>query len=259
MKSSRARFVESLAHELLASADRVRDLIGDKHWLSDGTQKEGLLSTLITRALPSGTQASKGFVLSANDDGVCSKEIDILVLNTSAVGPFFHEHDILMGMPAQALAAVSVKTRFAKEALRSVFKNLCSIHKVASVDTPPGRTWTSGFFFFDDASDTQPPDPSRVLRTLRDVLVEQSPHAGKNLDNPRLIGPDLLAVGKDLCIAIDYDAPEAPSIRAFSCKGLAFGAFVASLLDHVAAVRDKAAHPLAKCIDELDFALISEE
>src|SRR4051794_17511886 len=44
---NRQRYLVSLAEELYAQANRVRDLIGDAHWLSDGHHKEYLLIDLL--------------------------------------------------------------------------------------------------------------------------------------------------------------------------------------------------------------------
>ena len=48
------KFYESVTAELMSVKDRVRNLIGNAHWLSDGRYKEAILKTIIGRFLPSG-------------------------------------------------------------------------------------------------------------------------------------------------------------------------------------------------------------
>jgi hypothetical protein len=51
-----AGYLKSIADELTVQANRVRDLIGNAHWLSDGHHKEYLLTALLQRHLPSGLE-----------------------------------------------------------------------------------------------------------------------------------------------------------------------------------------------------------
>jgi hypothetical protein len=64
--------------EITSRADRVRNLIGDKHWLSDGTYKEFLIREFLARYLPSHLNVSRGFIRHLEIDAV-SPEIDILI------------------------------------------------------------------------------------------------------------------------------------------------------------------------------------
>ena len=77
------RYLRSLADELRAQSQRVRDLIGDAHWLTDGFHKEFLLAEIIRRHLPGSHIAGRGFVVSPSHLEVRSREQDILVVDTS--------------------------------------------------------------------------------------------------------------------------------------------------------------------------------
>ena len=49
LKPNIKKFHESLGKELLDVKDRVRYLIGDSHWVSDGEHKEAVLKEVISR------------------------------------------------------------------------------------------------------------------------------------------------------------------------------------------------------------------
>ena len=107
----RYRYLASMSEELLSQANRVRDLIGDRHWFSDGHHKEQLLASLLRRHLPADVIVSRGFVIDPSDAGWCSKEQDILVVNAHQEAPIFQQGDLIICFPRTVLAAISVKTR----------------------------------------------------------------------------------------------------------------------------------------------------
>jgi hypothetical protein len=63
MKGDSTRYLRSLAAAAMSQSHQVRDLIGDRHWLSDGRHKEALLSAIVSRHAPAGTIVCAGFVL----------------------------------------------------------------------------------------------------------------------------------------------------------------------------------------------------
>ena len=54
-------FFQTLSLELNAQADRVRQLIGSSHWISDGSHKEALLRGVVERYVPDATVTSRAF------------------------------------------------------------------------------------------------------------------------------------------------------------------------------------------------------
>ena len=71
--AGRTRYLTSLAFELKAQSQRVRDLIGTKHWLSDGYHKEELLRSVLRRHSPSAVTWTRGFVTSPTEAQSCSR------------------------------------------------------------------------------------------------------------------------------------------------------------------------------------------
>jgi hypothetical protein len=66
---------KSLGIELLSLKDRVRQLIGDRHWQTDGEWKESVLRNVIRRYLPNQILIQRGFIVENN---FRSGQIDIL-------------------------------------------------------------------------------------------------------------------------------------------------------------------------------------
>src|SRR5688572_9178491 len=102
-------YLRSLSTELTAQADRVRHLIGDRHWLHEGRHKEHLLGEVLRRHLPATATASTGFVVSPTQ-AICSREQDLLVLDCSAEAPVFSQGGLTIAFPQTVLASISIKT-----------------------------------------------------------------------------------------------------------------------------------------------------
>lgn len=249
----RKKFLKSLASELLSQADRVRNLIGDRHWLSDGSHKEALLANLLRRTLPHAIETSRGFLISASNPRACSKELDILLLDTFSQGPFFNENELIIGTAEQAIAAVSVKTRLGTKELESVLENLGSAKMLTSLDSSKREMWTGGFFYFDEPASGTRPAPQEIVGKIATALTKRASGEGSAVDSH---WPNMLAVGPDLIVQIEREGAKGPQVKAYRCIGLAAGAFVAGLLDHVSSHRSRRPHPLARGLLDCDFELI---
>lgn len=80
-------FHRSIVNEMDAMKNRVRHLIQDRHWLTDGEFKETILRSVIRRHLPDSMIIGRGFVVGRNrvstQIGSRSEQA-----RTSAGGPF---------------------------------------------------------------------------------------------------------------------------------------------------------------------------
>lgn len=104
-------YLESWSAELTAKADRIRQLIGDKHWLTDGHHKEIIVREFLTRYLPVTLNVGSGFIKSLKG-GNCSKEVDILISDSSRHPPFFNEGGIQILPPSSTIAYIEMKSSF---------------------------------------------------------------------------------------------------------------------------------------------------
>lgn len=241
-ETGRGRYLSSIAEELSSQSTRVRDLIGDQHWLSDGHHKEYLLAGVLRRHLPHGILVSRGFVVSPHEENVCSTEQDVLVIDTTKEAPLFNQSDLAICFPRTVLAAISVKTTLTSATMADVFKGLKSVREAAKHDIPPRSLWCGGFFF--EAGDAIDNDETKIydylLGGLRDHAVEPP---GLPPQHPYPIGPDLICCVPDLVFKIDYgsgiesDGPNSIRTLGYRCDSVGPAIFIAQIIDHVSLAR----------------------
>lgn len=251
VRPQRSRFLASIASELTSQSNRVRDLIGSRHWLSDGHHKEFLMRTLVRRHLPSGTLACRGFVISSVEPDLCSKEQDILIIDTTREAPAFYQGGLAVCFPRTLLGAISVKTRSDRKEVLDSITGLNSVRDVARDSADPRAIWCGAYFF--EAGDAVVTTPATAFAMIRDGLANcpaRPPAVPPPQPSP--LGPDLFCAGADLIYRLDHGVTEdhqavapAAQLRGFHCRGLASALFIADLLDHVAVRRG---------LPEADFA-----
>jgi hypothetical protein len=239
MRQNRYKYLVSLAQELASQASRVRDLIGDRHWLSDGHHKEYLLRALLERHVPTGVTVSRGFVASAHDEEHCSSEQDLLVLDGTIAAPLFNQGGLAIAFPISILAAISVKTTLNSTTLESAIHGTHTVRQVAARDSvSPEMIWCGGFFL------------NRGTASL-DALLNATKLAREALDRPNAglrslmfpcVGLDVVAAADDLLVVTDHETPDgdrwrAAVIRAYDSRGLGTAFFIAALLDHISSRR----------------------
>lgn len=238
--SHRQRYLASLAAEIVAPANRVRDLIGRSHWLSDGHHKEFLLTEVIQRHLPSSTIATRGFVLSPFETDQCSREQDILIVDVSKEAPVFNQGNLVICFPSTVLAAISVKSMAGRGEFYDSIRGLNSVRDVTR-DAVDGRGIWCGAYFF-EAGDPFYTDASIGFTYITDGLSAHRVTAPSlPPSHPYPVGPDFYCLAGDLIYRMDYrnDLQGAfrstpPGIRGYRCNGLASALFIADLLDHIA-------------------------
>jgi hypothetical protein len=161
-------YLESWADELTSRANRVRNLIGDAHWLSDGSHKEALLRDFIQRHLPRHLTVSNGFIKSSSDRESCSPEIDILIADASMHAPWFAESDLYITPPISVAAHIQVKTSYAKGELASALQNIYDSQTIVAAHARPEKVWRAVCFYTVPDSRT----PVSVIDTLEATLRE---------------------------------------------------------------------------------------
>jgi len=243
-------YLVSLASELDVQSRRVRDLIGNRHWLSDGHHKEYLLIALLNRHLPAGMVASRGFVISPYDCHVCSREQDILVIDALANGPVFAQGHLLVAFPRQVRAAVAVKSTLTKHAVIDTIDGLNGVRRVATGESDPHTIWCGGYFF--DIAPEVERNPALVYQYIQDG-IRAEPAQSTMADAKAPLGPNLLCSGQNLAYVSDFSHEQNHQedewrVLGYECNGLATGLFLAHLLEHLAFTRG-AAHS-----DFSDFA-----
>jgi hypothetical protein len=112
-----------ISAELRAVQNRIRRLIGNIHWPTDGAWKESVIRSVLRGYLPSSYSVGSGFVLTP--DGP-STQIDILIYDDSAP-VHFRDGDFVI-IPADCVrAAIEVKTSLAKAPLGEALEKLNAV------------------------------------------------------------------------------------------------------------------------------------
>jgi hypothetical protein len=150
MKPDFGAYLESWTNELYSRADRVRQLIGDAHWLSDGHHKEGIIREFLARHLPPNLNIHRGFVRTVGGSQQCSPENDILISDFSAHPPYFFEGDLQIVPPSSVVAHLEIKTAFGKTAIKDALLNVVQTRRILRLAAKFEKTWSGIYFFQND-------------------------------------------------------------------------------------------------------------
>ena len=231
MKPDRKHCFASWGLELKARCDRVRDLIGDAHWLSDGHHKEELVKQLLIRHLPSRFRVGRGFMCPAEAKEAVSREIDIMISDSEAGLPFFSEGDLVIAPPSSVVAQVHVKTEFQIPELLDVITSVGYNHSVFTSCVSNGLLWSGAIFFSRKHAAT-----SLKLQNVWKAATSKARKLGHTLNQlPDCViivdGPAFLAEpsiqGKST----------PPHLRMFNCNGTAPAIFLNHLFDSLSLSR----------------------
>jgi len=234
-------YFKSLASELLSQYQRVRHLIGDKHWLSDGHHKEYLLATLLKRHMPSNVLISRGFVGDPSIANSCSKEQDILIVDTRFQAPLFNQGGLIVAFPKTVIASISVKSKISASTIEGTIENQNSVRNVCINHSVIGHPiLCTGYFFESNNMITR--NPSKVYQAydkgVNKFPVERPPAFVPSSYAP---GPDLICVSSDFYYRVDVvqhtgNHPGNTKIHGYQCEGLATAIFLATIIDYIGSV-----------------------
>ena len=180
-----AAYRASISNELQTARDRIRNLIGDAHWQTDGEHKEHILRRIIRNHAPEIFRISRGFVCYPRS-GKSSGQIDVLI-SPKSLPTLYHEDDLVIVTADAAKAIIEVKTKLQRgqgfeQSVRKLCDNLEQIRKHSSNED---ECW-GGLFIYEDA------------RRLTDrYVLETLQHATRRRLN-RVI--NCVSVGTDLFV-----------------------------------------------------------
>ena len=102
-------FQKSITEELNVVKNRVRNLIGSRHWGEEGRYKEAILKNILRKFLPRNISVGTGFIVNTNNQNNISKQIDIIIYdNTHPV--LFSEGDFIITTMKNVKGIVEVKS-----------------------------------------------------------------------------------------------------------------------------------------------------
>jgi hypothetical protein len=202
---------QSIATELEATKNRVRNLIGGVHWASDGSHKEILLRRVLERHLPEELSVCTGFIYK---NAEISTQIDILVISKSGY-TLFKKGEFVIVTPHAVRAIIEVKTSLDKSDLDECLHKLAKNARLTEQELVRnrGEVW-SGLFVYDG-------DP----KYTKDLLLALN-EADNDEDHP----VTCVAYGPNLFTKFWATGAPGPMWASHACTGLAAGCFVMDMI-----------------------------
>jgi hypothetical protein len=100
------RYFQSLTDECATLKDRVRLLVDDAHWPTDGEWKESVLRSMLKRSGPKSVTIGRGFVVHQTG---CTTQIDVLIYDNS-MPILYRDGDLVFVTPSACRGIVEVKS-----------------------------------------------------------------------------------------------------------------------------------------------------
>jgi|GEM_PF-416316 len=217
------QYHKSVARELASTRDRVRNLIGSRHWLTDGEHKEVVLRKVLRNHVPENTRVGKGFVFLGSNT---STQMDVLLSDRSRP-TLFKEEDLTIVTPDAVQGIIEVKTSIdSKSSLAKIITKLCDNAEIIRGQHRHRSSSWFGLFVYQ-------PLPSNI--TDKDVLtIVQAAVRGQP---SRAI--DAIALGPDRIVRFVEEEErkreiEAPAWLLYHLKDLAQAYFINYLVWHLA-------------------------
>ncbi|MFJ7940833.1 DUF6602 domain-containing protein [Peribacillus sp. NPDC096622] len=160
-------YYKSFAKELDVVKDRIRNIIGSKHWGSDGSHKEAVLKGILKKFIPSEFEVASGFIV--NEKGECSKQIDILVYqNSSPI--LFHSTDFVIIPNTYVKAVIEVKTDLKSDTLITALDNLFSAQQIINKSSSEVHTAIFAYDYNRDDDRIKEQNISKMGRNVFDRI-----------------------------------------------------------------------------------------
>ena len=209
-------YFESLGKELDSLKQRVRHLIADANWQTDGEWKESVVRQVLRRHLPATAVVGRGFVVTAQS---ATSQLDVLIHDGSKP-VLFRDGDLAFVTPDTVLGIIEVKSRLSPSQFGAAAEKLA--RNIDLIRLHPNTRAFAALLAF-DADGTEP--ENYLERTAAAALTW----------NQRL---DFAAIGDSLFLKYWNLDPETQSRmyetwHSYRLPGLAPGYFVHNVVDAV--------------------------
>ncbi|MDQ0201076.1 DUF6602 domain-containing protein [Neobacillus ginsengisoli] len=206
---------ESITAELLASRNRVRYFIGNRHWGEDGRFKEVLLMNYLKKVLPSNISIGTGFVSNGQE---ITSQIDLIIYDNS-IPTLFSEGDFVIALPESIYGIIEVKSK-----LSANEKCSNAIIKANKNGEIIGNNIFNGIFGYEsDISFSE----NRVLPdTVKHALLSNNGYI-----NHITFGPDIFV--KYWGEGNPEDIDELECFSFYKLRNLSFGYFISNLIETI--------------------------
>lgn len=139
-------YFRSISSELDSLKNRVRYLIHDQHWQTDGEWKESVLRTIIQRSAPQNMTVGRGFIV---DRDRSSTQIDILIYDNS-YPVLYKDGDLVFISPSACRAIIEVKTSLTRNALLRALEKLGDVAELVRNNGVSHRQVFTGLFVYEE-------------------------------------------------------------------------------------------------------------
>lgn len=211
-------YLDSWSSEIDSRKNRVRHLIGDAHWLSDGHHKESILREFLIKYLPKNLNIGRGFVKTTRDLTLCSPEVDILVSDPRLNPPFLYEGDLQIVDSSTVIAQIEVKTLFSRKVLKDALLNVGRTQTIIGNYKDTDQVWKGVCFFSGKANSTL----ESLLNIIEVALKELAKELASEKPPVSLIVPTCIAVLDRHCCFLQQTSPNSVSIKLFDLGSLSF-------------------------------------
>ena len=237
---------ESTAKEIESIKNRVRNLIGDHHWYSDGWFKEVVLINAIKRFLPENLTIGSGFVIGIEGFSpeknhlIPSSQLDILIFD-NRYPKLFTEGNFFIVTPDSVRAIIEVKSKI------SSFSDLYSIVEKMNENgrqifkqtgtSPEKNHLFNGIFAYEYAPKFMNPEFRKT--EFKDIEIKKIEKNLKEWEKKENFSQDgsvnFICVG-DLFFRVhgkENDWKKRETISVYDLKALSTSYFISNLLDFI--------------------------
>lgn len=177
MRPNLKQYHQSISNELEVLKDRIRLLIGNRHWQTDGEHKESVLRKVLKNHVAETLRIGRGFVCYPEQDS--SRQLDILITDRNKP-TLFKDEDLILATPDAIKAIIEVKTKLSLTELRDTVNTLSEqIQKVRQYN----MDCLAGLFVFETQATTH--------KTILQVLQQAAANDKTRMINWVAMGPDL--------------------------------------------------------------------
>lgn len=153
-------YQQSISDEFKTVQDRVRNIIGDRHWGEEGRYKEIIFMNIIKRYLPKHLSVGSGFIISSNDQ--ITSQIDVIIYD-NRFPLIFSENDFVICSNQNVVGIVEIKTKVYLNQLEKIIDKAHSNGKLF------GDHIFNGIFAFDNQFDLEDSNKASSIK-LAEIL-----------------------------------------------------------------------------------------
>ena len=228
-------YLSSWAQELHARSNRVRQLIGDAHWLSDGHHKEYLLRDFIQRYLSPDLLISRGFICTPSRVRKCSKEIDILISAPSIQAPLFNEGGLQIVTPRAVVGHLEIKSKCTKSNLRDALQNQTHTQRLITNPAKRASIWRGIDFYESDPSLNSTKALTWLAQMISDTVAHTQRKSPSQPTTDASYFPNCIVLNPNLLVLIGEANDTSILLRAFPVPQLSLACAIIDLLSAIVA------------------------